>query len=652
MTEADCENASTFLLLMGLTEHTDSPVTFLCGAGISYPPPTSLPTVRAFIDRSCRHCTDDTEVHEGLGRVVHGGLGVPPRFEVLVNAISQIGVKAASIGALFDSVSSNKLHRFLGMQCRAGAAVVTTNFDNCIERTIVEPYSRVVFRGVDLTIEVPQTSVIVKPHGSNPLDSSEEVSELVVSIRTLARTAKGFARFPVWRAYLKSLMQGRTVIVVGYSGSDDFDITPVLLESEPAHMVWMDYASDEAPRKSDLASASMSVQRICTSLPSTYMRGNFGMVAARVLGDATPVVTPSEQGPLPTLDQWLDMEFSSAAGKQALLCAILRHYSLHDLTVKHTETPLSSEAALERGAALYYLGKYAECREVLEHIAWYSPTPIQRCQASYLTSSACFYLGDTTAAKTESQHQVALAEQLQDLGELQTALNHAAALAYSLGELDEARAHYQRVLDYQDAYPSLQAATMAAWGLADIANVSGDGRAAMEGYTAARDLCVQLGSSQGVAWMSANLGELLLRMRECDESAKHLEEAEELFTEQGVAAGLLHTMACRARLQYCIGNLITARDTLRHYMHLLPTHLDSPALSTVVALSYLLASDLNDPGFLYEIRTAAAGVALKAMDVARTGQVEHGWALCRRVLHAEVADEQVYEDCRQLIVGD
>lgn len=175
-------------------------------------------------------------------------------------------------------------------------------------------------------------------------------------------------------------------------------------------MVWIDYASDEAPRKSDLASASMSVQRICTSLPSTYMRGNFGMVAARVLGDATPVVTPSEQRPLPTL---------------------------------------------------------------------YSPTPIQRCQASYLTSSACFYLGDTTAAKTESQHHVALAEQLQDLGELQTALNHAAALAYSLGELDEARAQYQRVLDYQDAYPSLQAATMAAWGLADIANVSGDGRAAM-----------------------------------------------------------------------------------------------------------------------------------------------------------------------------
>ena len=129
-----------------------------------------------------------------------------------------------------------------------------------------------------------------------PLDSSEEVSELVVSIRTLARTAKGFARFPVWRAYLKSLMQGRTVIVVGYSGSDDFDITPVLLESEPAHMVWIDYASDEAPRKSDLASASMFVQRICTSLPSTYMRGNFGMVAARVLGDATPVVTGASVG--------------------------------------------------------------------------------------------------------------------------------------------------------------------------------------------------------------------------------------------------------------------------------------------------------------------------------------------------------------------
>ena len=132
------------------------------------------------------------------------------------------------------------------------------------------------------------------------------------------------------------------------------------------------------------------------------MRGDFGLVAARVLRDATHVVTPSEQPRLPTLDEWLEMEFSAAAGKQALLCAILRHYSLHDLTVKHTSTPLWAEAVVQRGAALYYLGKYAECREVLEHIALYSPSPIQLCQASYLTSSACFYFGDTAAAKTEA----------------------------------------------------------------------------------------------------------------------------------------------------------------------------------------------------------------------------------------------------------
>lgn len=643
---------SAFLPMLGLPDRAGLPLTFLCGAGISYPPPTSLPTVRTFIENCAHHCTSNTEVHEALSRAVLDSGGPPPRFEVLVNAISQLGIEAASIGALFDSGSSNILHRFVGNQCEAGAAIITTNFDNCIERTMEGAYGRVVFRGVDLETAGPKTSVIVKPHGSNPIAPPEEAGELVVSIKTLARTAKGFRRFPVWRDYLESLLRGRNVIVIGYSGSDDFDLTPVLLESGPAHIVWIDYAAGSTPHISDPALAGLTVQRFCSSLPSTYMRGDFSITASALFASGVPVAESAGQMNLPVLDDWLEAAFSSAAAKQSLLCAILRHYSLHGLTVKHTGTPLSAEAVIERGAALYYLGSYAESRAALSGVRSYSPSETQLCQASYLVSSACFYAGDTPEAIGASQLHVHLAEKLQDMGELQTALNHAAALVYSIGYLEEARAKYQKVLDFQEQYPSLQAAAMATWGLADIASVSGDGAAAIQGYTEARELCVQLGSPQGVAWMSANLGELLLRSGDYTASERHLNEAEALFTQLGIAAGLLHALACRARLKYCAGDRITARATLLRCVSLLETHLESPALTTVFALSYLLASDLDDRAILDEIRTAAGGSTRKRMGLARTGQAEHRLALYLEVLGANFPDERVYADCYEFIKGD
>jgi tetratricopeptide (TPR) repeat protein len=340
------------------------------------------------------------------------------------------------------------------------------------------------------------------------------------------------------------------------------------------------------------------------------------------------------------------------AGKQALLCVILRHYGQHDLTVLQTEIPQSAEAVLERGAALYYLGRYKDCRESLKAIESWTPTRIQQCQAAYLVSSACFYSGDTAEARSASQSHIALAEELHDIGELQTGLIHAGSLAYSLGDLEQARANYQRVLDYQHEYPSLQAAATAMWGVAVIEQVSGNETEAIEGYTAARELCRQIGSTQGVAWIDANLGELLLRAGQYSQAAKHLADAEASFAEQGVAAGLLHTLACRARLEYSMERRIPARHTLQRCVGLLKTHLDSPALTPVVALSYLVAFELDDRPFLEEVRAAVREALRKGADLARMGQAEDRWTLCRQVHDAELPDEQVYRACRVFIAGD
>jgi SIR2-like domain len=271
---------SSIFAVAGIAETPLTDVIFLAGAGISYPPPTRLPTVALFVEQVIRHCTESPEAFGAISRILRSRASTLPRFEVLVEAIGQLGVEISSIGSLFNSLSPNLLHRYLAQQCETGAAVVTTNFDNCLERALHRTLPRIVFRGIDLEIAGPLVSAIVKPHGSNPLNPHDQAGGLVVSIRALARTAKGFQLYPVWRSYLRSLFSDRVVVAIGYSGSDDFDITSLLIESQPRILLWVDYAPGAAPLFSPLSAAPESVRNICESHRCFYLQGDIGMIAA------------------------------------------------------------------------------------------------------------------------------------------------------------------------------------------------------------------------------------------------------------------------------------------------------------------------------------------------------------------------------------
>src|ERR1035441_3924860 len=142
-------------------------------------------------------------------------------------------------------------------------------------------------------------------------------------------------------------------------------------------------------------------------------------------------------------------------------------------------------------------------------------------------------------------------------------------------------------------------------------------------YSSALVLSHQLGSGQGVAWMSANLGEVLLRACEYTRSGQYLAEAEELFEQLGIAAGVLYARACRAQLDYCTGDALSANARLLRCLPLRAEHLESPAISTVILLCYLLAKDTEDDGLLVKVRQgggAAPPVALTPFPAGATGK--------------------------------
>ena len=161
-----------------------------------------------------------------------------------------------------------------------GASVITTNFDNCIENA-AEPagsgYIRLAFTGKDLETFESKVGVLAKVHGSNPL-TSDEIPHLLITVHTLAQATGGFRRFPVWREFIRTLIEDRLLIVFGYSGSDDFDLTPQLLESQPSALLWFNYQAKVEATFVATGSLPARIKRFAAIPGATFRPGRSGHV--------------------------------------------------------------------------------------------------------------------------------------------------------------------------------------------------------------------------------------------------------------------------------------------------------------------------------------------------------------------------------------
>ena len=79
-------------------------IVFLCGAGISISPPSSLPTVRFFVESILKECNADQEsIEKVLSRLYETNI----RFEGLIDEIRKYSDPNLRVGDLFSSSSYN-----------------------------------------------------------------------------------------------------------------------------------------------------------------------------------------------------------------------------------------------------------------------------------------------------------------------------------------------------------------------------------------------------------------------------------------------------------------------------------------------------------------------------------------------------------------
>ncbi|MFX0072563.1 MAG: SIR2 family protein, partial [Candidatus Hermodarchaeota archaeon] len=228
----------------------NEPLTFLVGAGISISPPSCLASASQIMNSIIQFSAPPDAAED----LISGASIKDLRYESIIQDFRDWIDEELKFMEYFNQAEKpNAIHNFLAKMIKKGHYVMTTNFDYLIERAlgIDNPNARIVITEENFTkFGNPEKNirdnleVLYKIHGSlqNILTGEDTKSSIVTTIDDLGKD-KGENIFSVEifkREFFNRVCENRTLIVMGYSGGDDFDIVPVLMHMENIkRIVWI-----------------------------------------------------------------------------------------------------------------------------------------------------------------------------------------------------------------------------------------------------------------------------------------------------------------------------------------------------------------------------------------------------------------------------
>jgi NAD-dependent SIR2 family protein deacetylase len=226
-----------------LPEHM-SQLGVLCGSGISVR--SAVPTARDFIECLLKVCNGYDRMRRHLDTQLPDGVRL--RFEGLLEVLQRtVDPRLTLIDRVYFGTDRggpepNGSHYTLARIARC-RPVVTTNFDVLIEKAMQElsPYwPRAVRYRNDVWGDSTEPA-LWKIHGTvrtfqNGNWSIDRHAEPAATLKSIARTRHDENR----QRFFENLLCNNALLVVGYSGSDDFDISRWLNESPcPRGVYWI-----------------------------------------------------------------------------------------------------------------------------------------------------------------------------------------------------------------------------------------------------------------------------------------------------------------------------------------------------------------------------------------------------------------------------
>lgn len=308
---------------------------FLAGAGISVP--SGLPTAWTFNKTLASFLSETAASQEKLEQLLTTGYaasyGPRLRFEQVIQVLRDRDPELSILRVFDETGGPTFLHHFLARALSHGAAVFTTNFDSLIERAYYqrvspkqasrlnqvfsETYDEQVRRdrchsfAKYIRLRYPKPAVL-KLHGSlrvtpspNPFGlprwDFDGLASIGATLDKVGRTSPDLRLEPHKEETLVKLMRGRVLCVMGYSGADDFDVTPSLASAmqNSAGLIWIRHEEGNTRVIGGCSSRALSLlppvlRAACTTDRTVIICGRTARIVEDLFGNIA--VSPGTPG--------------------------------------------------------------------------------------------------------------------------------------------------------------------------------------------------------------------------------------------------------------------------------------------------------------------------------------------------------------------
>lgn len=479
------------------------------------------------------------------------------RFELLIDVIRDVVDPDLNLLEFVDLFHHpNHLHYAITRRALDGAVLLTTNFDDLFERallgwgarpaTICSEDDFVEAKALRTSNYVP----VYKLHGSYRRYRGEDCELAKDTIQaTLSSITQGVDEFllpPPKADALARVLADRELLVVGYSGSDDLDVMPTLLQTRPQLLTWLEYRSGSPI---DITS---SVLTECLAVPRArrsprqrlfvqqYQNPRQGQVLAgsplKVLQARFGSTNPPE--PMPDGDvtdmgvflrRWETRMFSSLVQKQLVVAEILQR-----------------------------LSRTEEAHAWLNKALLKAEGPEQEANIRRLLSKTALQMGDLPQGLAFIEQAVQrLPKEVTD----EERLPYLHQLAFSLyrnGAFDQARVAYEKALETSRCLDHPFWAGNSSHDLGMIYLDTSRWEEAKRHFEQAIRLSRQAGDLRHVGWSLYELGILSFEQGDFAEVASYLEESRSIAELLGDVSHLAFIEHAYGLLAFLRGDIVEA----------------------------------------------------------------------------------------------
>ncbi len=528
---------------------------FLAGAGISVDSPSNLPLAADIVHQVIASLQLETGIEQKMrDDFARRAL----RFEQFLELIWRFyDPHLHVLDHLAACSSPNMSHHFLARALERGHAVFTTNFDRLIELACAQRglSVRSVCDSMQRRTQKNETELKVwKLHGSLLNEQGKDTRETVAAMLSrVGQKGEAFGADPHFRTAFQQDVAQRDLVVLGYSGRDDYDVVPMISEARSdRRIIWVWHHPDVFPSTAfPYAQCPPRLKDALGPCDRILTLGNWRPEQLVVIVGRTPWIvrelghtllgsqdseTPADEYRVPDryYTQWR-IKHALEDWKHAGFVG-LYHLSRGDYEVAYRAFSLALADAEKGGAFL----------PILNVTLWLSETSLRRGD----TERAWKHLEEYYGLLHEPRDKAWLAEFDRMLpADKQKYLvdyyQHLAMCCTAMGRYEEAQAALENSPTQEDTAPHARQL----YEMARLLRRKGDNLAAVEKARQAIGIHRKYGNLNSLSMCLLLVGEALVDMNDLAEAGKCFDEAVRICGLTGNRDVLAHCEAAQRQLQ-------------------------------------------------------------------------------------------------------